>query len=89
MSERYAKFDLDALCALVSALPHVSSPISRIDKMEGGFNKVLLMTAENGKEVIAKLPCPRVVPPQHSTASEAAVMAYGIVDFLHLEDCIS
>ncbi|GFN11624.1 phosphotransferase family protein [Aspergillus tubingensis] len=44
--------------------------------MEGGFNKVLLMTAENGKEVIAKLPCPRVVPPQHSTASEAAVMEY-------------
>ncbi|PWY75867.1 hypothetical protein BO83DRAFT_397986 [Aspergillus eucalypticola CBS 122712] len=70
MSKRYVKFGLDALCALVSALPHVSSPISRIDKMmEEGFNK-------NGKEVIAKLPCPRVVPPQHSTASEAAVMKY-------------
>ncbi|RDH30425.1 hypothetical protein BDQ94DRAFT_181707 [Aspergillus welwitschiae] len=56
MSKRYARFDLDALCALVSDLPHVSSPISRIDKMEGGFNKALLMTAENGKEVIARLP---------------------------------
>ncbi|GKZ19282.1 hypothetical protein AbraIFM66951_011424 [Aspergillus brasiliensis] len=47
--------------------------------MEGGFNKALLMTAENGKEVIAKLPCPKVVPPQYSTASEAAVLEYGKV----------
>lgn len=42
--------------------------------MEGGFNKALLMTAENGKEVIAKLPCPKVIPPRYSTASEAAVL---------------
>lgn len=62
---------------MVSSLPSVSSPISKIDKMEGGFNKVTLMTAENGKEVVAKMPFPRIVPMEHSTASEVAVLNYG------------
>ncbi|KAI9370609.1 kinase-like domain-containing protein [Aspergillus egyptiacus] len=76
VSKRYAKFDLEALCAVVSSVPSVSSPISKIDKLEGGFNKALLMTAENGKELIAKIPCPLVVPAEHSTASEAALLEY-------------
>jgi hypothetical protein len=45
--------------------------------MEGGFNKALLITAENGKEVIAKIPCPKVVPSKYSTASEVATLEYG------------
>ncbi|KAE8359194.1 hypothetical protein BDV27DRAFT_149801 [Aspergillus caelatus] len=60
-ARRYANFDVDALCSLASFLPSVSSPISKIDKMEGGFNKVMLMTAENGKEIVAKMPFPRIV----------------------------
>lgn len=77
ISKRYAKFDLEALCTVVSSLPSVSSPISKIDKLEGGFNKALLITAENGKEIIAKIPCPSVVPAEYSTASEAASLEYG------------
>ncbi|KAJ0414703.1 serine/threonine protein kinase [Aspergillus carlsbadensis] len=34
------------------------------------------MTAENGSEVIAKIPCPDVVPSRSSTASEAALLNY-------------
>ncbi|GFF69721.1 hypothetical protein IFM47457_02457 [Aspergillus lentulus] len=44
--------------------------------MESGFNKALLMTAENGREVIAKIPCPSVVPVRYSTASEVATLGY-------------
>lgn len=77
MSKRYAKFDLDALCSLVSSLPSVSSPISKVEKMEGGFNKALLMTAENRKGVLAKMPCLAVVPSRYSTASEVATFEYG------------
>ena len=80
MAKRYVKFDVDALCSLVSSLPSVSSPIFKIDKMEGGFNKAMLMTAENGKEIIAKIPCPNIVPAVFSTASEAAVLDYGKID---------
>ncbi|KAL2841256.1 kinase-like domain-containing protein [Aspergillus pseudoustus] len=71
-----ARFDLNALCNLVSSLPSIPSPIAKVDKLEGGFNKALLMTAENGEEVIAKIPCPNVVPPRYSAASEAAVLQY-------------
>ncbi|PIG79138.1 hypothetical protein AARAC_007728 [Aspergillus arachidicola] len=75
-AKRYAEFNVDALCSIVSSLPSVSSPISKIDKMEGGFNKVMLMTAENGKEVVAKMPFPRIVPMEYSTASEVAFLNY-------------
>ncbi|GAB1206445.1 hypothetical protein APSETT445_005133 [Aspergillus pseudonomiae] len=83
LSKRYAKFDLDALCTVVSSLPSVSSPISQIDKLEGGFNKALLMTAENGNEVTTKIPCPSVVPAEYSTASEAASLEYGLTHAQH------
>ncbi|RDW68809.1 phosphotransferase family protein [Aspergillus mulundensis] len=79
VSKRYVKFDLEALCTVVSSLPSVGSPISTIDKLEGGFSKALLMTAENGKEVITKIPCPSIVPAEYSTASEAASLEYGKV----------
>ncbi|KAJ9388316.1 hypothetical protein DTO063F5_2647 [Paecilomyces variotii] len=75
-ARRYAEFNVDALCSLVSSLPSISSPISKIDKMEGGFNKALLMTAENGKEVIAKIPLSQIVPPKYVTESEAATLDF-------------
>lgn len=45
--------------------------------MEGGFSKALVITMENGKEVVAKLPCPNAGRAMYSTASEAAVLQYG------------
>ncbi|KAI9808736.1 MAG: hypothetical protein M1825_003888 [Sarcosagium campestre] len=44
--------------------------------MEGGFSKALLMTTENGVEVVAKIPYPNAGRPRYSTASEAAVLQY-------------
>ncbi|KAL1846540.1 hypothetical protein Plec18170_009119 [Paecilomyces lecythidis] len=78
-ARRYATFNVDVLCSLVSSLPSISSPILKIDKMEGGFNKALLMTAENGKEVITKIPLPQIVPPKYVTASEVATLDFGKV----------
>ncbi|KAJ9299928.1 hypothetical protein DTO271G3_2812 [Paecilomyces variotii] len=44
--------------------------------MEGGFNKALLMSAENGKEVIAKIPLVRIVPSKYVTESEVATLDF-------------
>ena len=74
MSKRYAKFDIDALCSLISTLPSISSPIIKTDKMERGFYKALLMTAENGNEIVAKITCPKLVPSEYSVTSKAAVL---------------
>lgn len=44
---------------------------------EGGFNKVFLLTADDGHEVIARIPTPIAGPPLYTTASEVAT-----IDFL-------
>lgn len=77
-ANRYVRFNIDKLCELVSSVVgDRHSPVLKIDKMEGGFHKALLMTLENGCEVIAKIPCPNAGIPAYSTASEAAVLEYG------------
>lgn len=80
MAKRYAAFNVPALCDLVSSLPQINSPIVRIEKKEGGYNKALLLTAENKRTVIAKIPCSKIVPPEYGTASEVAVLNIGMLD---------
>lgn len=45
-------------------------------RSEGQFNKLFLMTTEDGKEVIAKVPQPNAGRPHFTTASEVATMHY-------------
>lgn len=40
--------------------------------LEGSFNKALLLTMDNGTEVMAKLPNPNAGPAFYTTASEVA-----------------
>jgi hypothetical protein len=74
--QRYLKFDLDQLCAVAASAGISKSPIRTIEKMEGGFSKALLMSKEDGTEVVAKLPFSITGPPKYLTASEAAVLQY-------------
>ena len=74
---RYVKFDLKALCDIAASAGSTKCPIRKIEKMEGGFSKVLLLQKDDGSEVIAKIPCPNAGPPSYVTASEVAVMEYG------------
>ncbi|EDN10388.1 predicted protein [Histoplasma mississippiense (nom. inval.)] len=67
---RYVKFDLDALCDVAAAAGVEASPIKAVEKMEGGFNKALLMKKENGMEIIAKIPCRNSGPAVYTTESE-------------------
>ncbi|KAJ5585478.1 kinase-like domain-containing protein, partial [Penicillium hispanicum] len=41
---------------------------------EGGFNKVFLLRANNGREVIARIPTSIAGPPHYTTASEVATL---------------
>jgi hypothetical protein len=74
--QRYLKFDVDQLCAVAASTGSTESPIRTIEKMEGGFSKALLMSKEDGTEVVAKLPFSIAGPPKYLTASEAAVLQY-------------
>jgi hypothetical protein len=74
--QRYLKFDLDQLCAVAASVGSSKSPVRVIEKMEGGFSKALLMSKEDGTEVVAKLPFSIAGPPKYLTASEATVLQY-------------
>lgn len=56
----------------------MSSPIVAVDKKEGGYNKALIMTGENGRQLVAKIPSPSIVPKMYGTASEVAVLDLGM-----------
>lgn len=77
IERRYVKFNLDALCAVAARAGGDSSPISAIEKMEGGFSKALLMRKANGAEVVAKIPCRNAGPSVSTTESEVAVLQLG------------
>ena len=80
--KRRVKFDIQKLCDVVASVTTNGTPVCKIDKMEGGFSKALLMTTEDGVEVVAKIPCPNAGRAMYSTASEAAVLQYGVKSFL-------
>ncbi|KAK2871604.1 hypothetical protein FQN49_003020 [Arthroderma sp. PD_2] len=76
-AKRYARFNIDQLCDLVSSVAgEGASRVCKIDKTEGSFHKALLMTLQNGTEVVAKIPCPHAGMSTYSTASEVAVMEF-------------
>jgi hypothetical protein len=74
---RYVRFNLDALCAVAAEAGGEASPVTAVDKKEGGFCKALLMTKQNGTEIIAKIPCRNSGPATYTTESEVAVLKYG------------
>jgi len=75
-NRRYVRFDIDQLCAVAAAAGESSSPITAIDKMEGGFSRALIMQKKDGSEVVAKIPFPIAGPTKYTTASEVAVLKF-------------
>ncbi|CAI7626137.1 unnamed protein product [Penicillium bialowiezense] len=73
---RFVKFDLDGLCRLAAACFSNVTRCVRVVKREGNFNKALLLTMDDGNEVIAKIPCPNAGPPSLTTASEVATLKF-------------
>ncbi|KAJ5950693.1 Mitochondria protein Fmp29 [Penicillium vulpinum] len=75
-NERYVKFRPTELQKIAGeALQQdYCSDIAKF--AEGGFNKVFLLRAKNGCEVIARIPTPVAGPPYYTTASEVATMNF-------------
>ncbi|KAM5465080.1 hypothetical protein MauCBS54593_006715 [Microsporum audouinii] len=76
LQEHYVKFnvaELQRVAAEAAQRPHCSQIIKMA---EGGFNKVFLLTMDDGSEVIARIPTPIAGPRHLTTASEAATMQF-------------
>ncbi|KAL1989377.1 hypothetical protein VTN96DRAFT_139 [Rasamsonia emersonii] len=76
LAQRYVKFNIDNLCRLAASLFSEETKCVRVDKIEGNYNKALLLTMNDGNEVIAKIPCPNAGPPWYTTASEVATLKF-------------
>ncbi|GAB7356586.1 hypothetical protein MBLNU459_g7316t2 [Dothideomycetes sp. NU459] len=73
---RRLKFDVAELAKIAASAANSKSCV-RVGKLsEGSFNKAFLLTMDDGKEVIAKLPNPNAGYEHFTTASEVATMDY-------------
>ncbi|KAH8726037.1 phosphotransferase enzyme family protein [Phaeosphaeriaceae sp. PMI808] len=76
LAMRYIKFDLQELCRLAASSIGSDFCTEAVKFGEGQFNKVFLLTMNDGKEVVAKLPNPNAGQPHFATASEVATMNF-------------
>ncbi|KAJ5194064.1 Aminoglycoside phosphotransferase [Penicillium cf. griseofulvum] len=76
LSRRDVKFSLAELVKTATDATGSKSCVEVQKLPEGNFSKVFLLTMEDGKEVIAKLPNPNAGPHYFTTASEVATMDY-------------
>ncbi|CAG8390050.1 unnamed protein product [Penicillium salamii] len=75
-AERRIPFDVDALARVASHSVgrHVNGVASITNLAEGGFNRVLQVTFDDGYAVLARLPYKTTVPKQYAVVSEAATL---------------
>ncbi|RLL96198.1 hypothetical protein CFD26_100335 [Aspergillus turcosus] len=76
LAVRYVKFNIKELCCIAAASVGSTSCTDVTKLTEGNFNKVLLLTTDDGKEVIAKIPNPNAGYPHFLTASEVATNGF-------------
>ncbi|KAL4787336.1 kinase-like domain-containing protein [Aspergillus varians] len=75
-AERHVQFNVDALSSVVCrAVSRPATELTSIVKIaEGGFNRVLQVTFNDGYAVIARIPFKSTVPKHYAVASEAATL---------------
>ncbi len=74
LAERYVRFNIPELMRVAANAVHREECV-RIEKMaEGGFNKIFLLSMNDGYQVIARIPTSIAGPPHFTTASEVATL---------------
>ncbi|KAL4905221.1 hypothetical protein BDW74DRAFT_185269 [Aspergillus multicolor] len=80
---RYVKFQLQPLLDIAASAVGAKYCTGMFKAVEGQYNKVFVLTMDNGREVVAKLPNPNAGRPHFTTASEVATMDF-LRNVLHL-----
>ncbi|KAI9040990.1 aminoglycoside phosphotransferase family protein [Aspergillus affinis] len=77
LAERRIQFNVDALArAACDSVDRHFNNVASISKLaEGGFNRVLQITFNDGYAILARLPYKTTVPKYYAVASEAATLA--------------
>ncbi|EQL31887.1 hypothetical protein BDFG_05791 [Blastomyces dermatitidis ATCC 26199] len=73
---RYLQFNFDRLCEKVLSLCPSATSIQSCQKLEGGFSRAFIITTDNGRCVVAKIPTSVAGPARFITNSEVATITY-------------
>ncbi|KAL8840496.1 MAG: hypothetical protein Q9176_003822 [Flavoplaca citrina] len=76
ISQRYVRFNLHELARLAAKAVGSKSCVGIEKYPDGMYNKALLLTMEDGTQVVAKVPNPNAGRPRFTTASEVATMEF-------------
>lgn len=76
MKRRRVRFDIKALGSAAAKAVGAQKCV-RVEKCtDGMFNKAFVLTMDDGREVIGKVPNPNAGIPHYTTASEVATMDF-------------
>lgn len=76
MACRYVKFDMNELVHIAASSIASKSCVAVRKLPEGQYSKAFLLTMDDGKRVVAKVPNPNAGRPHYTTASEVATMEF-------------
>ncbi|KAI9702990.1 MAG: hypothetical protein M1836_008204 [Candelina mexicana] len=76
MSQRYIHFDVPALARVAAEAVGSQSCVHIKKYPDGMYNKALLLTMNDGSQVVAKIPNPNAGQPHFTIASEVATMDF-------------
>lgn len=76
MAERYVHFNVPELLRVASVAVKRDRCVTIIKLTEGSFNRIFLLTMDDGYEVIARIPIHVAGPSFYTTASEVATMDF-------------
>lgn len=76
MSQRCVRFDMDKLAQIAASAVDSRYCVAIEKYPDGQYTKAFLMTMEDDKQVVAKVPNPNAGPDHLTTASEVATMEF-------------
>ena len=76
MFKRHIRFDMNHLSDIAARSVRAGKCILVKKYPDGQYNKTFLMTMDNGKEVVAKVPNPNAGISHYTTASEVASLTF-------------
>lgn len=76
VTQRETQFDANELARIAAEAIGSKECVEFQKYTDGLYNKVFVLTMDDGKEVIAKIPCSNAGLPHFTTASEVATMDF-------------
>ncbi|EZF29790.1 hypothetical protein H109_04256 [Trichophyton interdigitale MR816] len=76
LDKRRIRFDMDALASVAASSAGATKCVEIQRCPDGLYNKAFVLSMDNGKELVAKLPNPNAGVPYYTTASEVATMEF-------------